>query len=211
MIYILYGEDIKNKTLYTKELAQNREIFFITPKNENKEVIMSYLGESLFGCQNIVVLEDVLKEGKISFSVKELTLLKESDTVFVFKEDKLSVLDQKKYKNYSEIKNFELKKTPTDQKFNIFKITDAFERRDKMTTWKLYNQSISFGIEPEAIAGALFWKIKTMILTGTRFFNKQELMLFSSRIVSLYHRSHKGESDFVIGVEQFILASLSSR
>ena len=100
---------------------------------------------------------------------------------------------------------------PVSYKFNIFGITDAFAKHDKVMTWVLYRRGIEGGVEPEAIAGILFWKIKTMILSGNYLFDKDELKRQSSRIVSIYHKAHRGESDFSIGLEQFILSSLSSK
>ena len=75
----------------------------------------------------------------------------------------------------------------------------------------MYREGVESGIEPEAIAGILFWKIKTMILNGSRMFSIDELKNQSSKIVSIYHLAHRGEVDFIVSLEQFILTSLSSR
>jgi hypothetical protein len=48
-----------------------------------------------------------------------------------------------------------------------------------------------------------------MILNCNNIFSIDNLQKQSKDIVSLYHNSHKGNSDFVIGLEQFILSSLS--
>ena len=48
-----------------------------------------------------------------------------------------------------------------------------------------------------------------MILNGTKFFSKEELKKASSELVSIYHKAHRGEYDFTISLEQFILSSLS--
>jgi predicted RNA methylase len=44
-----------------------------------------------------------------------------------------------------------------------------------------------------------------------KVFSKEELKNNSSLIVYLYHKAHRGEFDFYIGIEQFILNSLSSK
>lgn len=212
MIYILVGNDIKAKSLYTKELTINRENFLINDMDLDKDLIMNYANNiSLFNESPAVILEEVLNEGVIAFSSEELNSLKESKALFIFKEDKMPVLDQKKYKKYGEIKVFEEKKIVSKENFNIFNIADAFASRDKILAWTLFHKGINQGVEPEAMAGILFWKIKTMILSSSHIFNKDELKHQSSSIVSLYHRAHRGECDFLIGLEQFILSSLSSK
>lgn len=212
MIYILLGDNTKSKSLYIKELVKGGESFSLSASDLNKELIMSYATNiSLFGEYPYIIVENILKDEDITFSENEFNLLKESKTTFILKEDKLSAVLQKKYKKYAEIKVFEEKKAPAVPKFNVFGITDAFASRNKVLAWTLYRKAIENGIEPEAISGVLFWKIKTMVLNGSRAFSKDELKNYSSQIVSLYHKAHRGEADFSIGLEQFILASLSSK
>ena len=212
MIYILSGDDTLNKGIYIKELTKDHESFFLRSDSLNKELVMSYSNNiSLFSEYPVIIIENILNEKDIIFSDKDLNSLKESETIFIFKQDKLSSIDQKKYKKYGDVKIFDNKKISPIEKFNIFSITDAYANKDKITTWTLYRQGVASGIEPEAISGILFWKIKTMLLNNSKAFNKSELKSQSSTIVSIYHRAHRGELDFTIALEQFILSSLSSR
>lgn len=212
MIHILFGGETKSKNVYIKELTPDREFFVVSGGESSKDLIMGHSNNiSLFGKTPVILIENILSDGSIDFSAEEMSSLKDSETIFIFKEDKLSASDQKKYKKYGDVKNFESKKELPVPKFNIFGITDAFANRDKIKAWSLYLEGISSGVEPEAIAGVLFWKIKTMILNGSRSFEKKELVFQSSNIVSLYHKAHRGEVDFVVSLEQFILASLSSK
>lgn len=212
MIHILVGGDTKNKGNYIKDLTSNRENVFIGDVLISKDSIMSYCyGIDLFNKSSFVVLENVLNEGEINFSTEELVRIKESNTLFIFKEDKLSIAPQNKYKKYGEIKIFEEKKVIQVPKFNVFSITDAFASKDKILAWILYNKAIVEGIEGEAIAGILFWKIKTMLLNGSNVFSQDDLKQQSSKIISLYHKAHRGELDLSLGLEQFILTSLTSK
>lgn len=212
MIHILIGGDAKNKSIYIKELTKNYESFFIGENILDKEVIMSYCyNVDLFNKTKSIILENVLSDEEIVFKTGDIVSLKEAKTMFIFKEDKLLKTLQDKYKKYALIKVFEEKKIINKEKFKVFDMTDAFARKDKINTWTLYNKSIREGIEPEALAGVLFWKIKTMILSGSNIFNIKELRHLSSKIISLYHKAHRGESDLSIGLEQFILTSLSSK
>ena len=116
---------------------------------------------------------------------------------------------EKKYKKYATVEKFENKELKKIPPINTFSIADAFAKGNKIEAWTLYRRAIELGVEPEAISGMLFWKIKTMILNGNKVFSIKELQNQSKNIVSLYHNSHKGNCDFVVGLEQFILSSLS--
>ncbi|MFA6355052.1 MAG: hypothetical protein WCW65_01335 [Candidatus Paceibacterota bacterium] len=212
MIYILTGGDSKSKSNYIKELTKNSESFFVREEKMDRALIMSYCyNVNLFNLSSSIIMENVLNSDDIDFKLEDLDFLKKSETIFIFKEDKLLKTLQDKYKKYAEIKIFEEKKVLVKEKFNVFGITDSYAQKDKINTWVLYNKSIREGVEPEAIAGVLFWKIKSMILNGSNIFNIKELKNLSSKIISLYHKAHKGECDLSIGLEQFILTSLSSK
>lgn len=209
MIYILLGNDNKKKNIYLKKLYISG-LPFLLEKGFKKEELFDKAGSvSLFGDVPIVVIEGMIKDGDIVLSSEEISLLKDSKTTFVFLEEKLLAQDIKKYKKYATIEDFGIVVTKQIPKMNVFSIADSFSRKDKIGTWILYREAILQGVSPEEISGIIFWKIKTMILSGTKFFSPDELKMMSSNLLSLYHRAHKGELDFVIGLEQFILSSLS--
>lgn len=206
MIYILAGNDNKGKSAFTKSLIKGHDSFPLQGSEVSIESLHNYAGGvSLFGDTVVVILDNVLSSGDITLLDEDFKKLKDSQTIFIFLEDKLLVSNEKKYKKYAEIKRFEDKKVAASPKFNTFVIADAFGRHDKVEAWIAYREAIESGIDPEPISGILFWKIKTMQLANPRpEFKKQ-----SGELVSLYHRAHRGECDFVIGLEQFILSSLS--
>ncbi|HUC88891.1 MAG TPA: hypothetical protein VMR49_02565 [Candidatus Paceibacterota bacterium] len=210
MIHILYGNDVKSKNACLKKLAGKNESFFFTPTKISKEMLYDYAGNiSLFGGSPIVIIEGLIYQSDMELSPKDLNILKNSPATFILIEDKLLAADIKKYDKYAEIKSFEQKVAKQIPKVNIFDLADAFGRKDKIKAWMLYRESILAGMEPESISGVLFWKIKAMMLNGTRVFSADSLMRKSGELVSIYHEAHMGECDFVIGLEQFILSSLS--
>jgi len=210
MIYILSGNDTKKKNLYLKKLVKKDQPIFISQAEITKEKFFEYaLSISLFGDSPVVIIEDILKNEEIKFSAKDLLVLKDSKTIFVFLEEKLLVSDIKEYKKYSTIENFSSSTTKKIPKMNVFSIADAFSRRDKIGTWILYREAVSLGVAPEEISGIIFWKIKTMLLNGTKVFSTSELKERSGNLVDIYHKAHRGECDFTIGLEQFILSSLT--
>lgn len=210
MIYILSGNDTKKKNAYLKKLYKDSQPIFVPEINATKEMLLDYAMErSLFGESTTVVFENILKREDFSLPPEELSKLKDSKTAVVFLEEKLLAVDSKKYIKYATIEDFSTQIVKQAPKINMFSIADAFARRDKINTWILYRDAVALGTQPEEISGIIFWKIKTMILNGTKAFSQDELKNQSSELVSLYHKAHRGESDFIIGLEQFILSTLS--
>lgn len=210
MIYIFFGNDIEKKNLYLKKLFKNSQPILVPNRDVSREMLLSQIGSvSLFGEQSIFVFENFIGDKIIDLKDEEISLLKESLNIFIFKEDKLLAPDLKKFKKHAQIEEVSFIALKQKPKINIFNIADAFAKKDKIQTWTLYIEAISVGIVPEEISGILFWKIKTMILNGTKVFKEDELKLRSSELVSLYHMAHRGEVDFTIGLEQFILKSLN--
>lgn len=208
MIEILVGSDNKAKKLYIKNLAHDHEPIFLASSDSNRESLLNYAtGVSLFGETSVFVISDMLLD--IPLKNGDLEIMSESKNTFIFLEDKLLADEQKIYKKYANVLKFEETKIPKKGPVSTFAIADAFTNKDKIKTWILYLDAIEKGIAPEAISGILFWKIKTMILNNSKSFPVESLKNQSSRLVDLYHRSHRGELDFTIGLEQFILSSLS--
>lgn len=209
MIYIYSGNDNKNKISSIKKKFSKNEILFLSLSESTPEVVFDYVQSmNLFGISKAIVVENFLANQNLSAS--ELLMLQKSDTPFIFLEDKLLAADEKKYKKYTEgIEKFEVKEIKSAPAYNVFAITDAFASKDKISAWSLYLNAIENEAQPEAISGILFWKIKTMLMTGNKNFSKENLKQMSSSLVDIYHRSHVGDMDMKIGLEQFILKSLS--
>lgn len=209
MIYILSGNDIKKKNTFLKKLYKDNVPLFISDKDLSKDLLFEQAqSNSLFGEKSVMVLDGLVKQGDINLSSEDLLMLKDSETIFVFLEEKLLVADVKKYKKFATIEDFSSLVIKKISKVNVFGIADKFSLRDKIGTWVSYREAISAGIPPEEISGIIFWKVKTMLLNKNKIFKKEELKKYSSQLVALYHKSHNGEVDFVIGLEQFILSSL---
>lgn len=209
MIYIFLGNDTKKKNAEIKKIVGDKEFVKLPIREISKDLLLNHAeNQSLFGSSPVFIAENILTEGNISLAKEDWELLNNSKNCFIFLEDKLPQVEQKKYLKYANLESFEEKITKSPPKVNLFGIADSFAKRDKITTWVLYTEALH-NTEPEAISGILFWKIKTMILNGTKNFSTEELKNQSSKIVSIYHLAHRGELDFRIGLEQFILSSLN--
>ena len=210
MIHIVSGNDSAKKNKHLKMLAQDNERIYLRGDDASKDVIFNYAtSANLFGDTPVVILENIIEQGGLSLGAKDLEILQDSSTTFIFLEDKFLKKDESKYKKYATILTFEEKIIKPKQSFDTFSVAESYGHRDKIGTWVLYRDAIEKGVEPEAISGILFWRIKTMILNKTKIFTLTELKNQSKNLVSLYHRAHLGKLDFTIGLEQFILSSLS--
>lgn len=210
MIYILLGNDTKKKNAYLKKLCNGDLPIFVSQTDISKVMFFDYAqSTTLFGTHPTIVVENIIEDNILDFLPEDLSSLKESQTTFVFIEEKLLIPDVKKYQKYTIIEDFSSPTTKKIPKMNVFGIADSYSRRDKIGTWILYREAVSLGTPPEEISGIIFWKIKKMLLSGTKFFKADELKSRSSELVDIYHKAHRGDCDFTIGLEQFILNSLS--
>jgi len=210
MIYLVEGNDNKKKNSFLKTIYEKEKPIIISKEEASRELILSYAeSRSLFGDKKIFLMEDFIKEGVVSFSKEELSILEKVDNVFVFLEDKIKVADLKIYKNFSQINTFNLKTTAKPFKINVFDIAELFARKNKIGAWINYRKAIDLGIEPEEISGILLWKIRTMAMNRNSLFTKEELSNYFNQITDIYHLAHLGKIDMVLGLEHFILSSLS--
>ncbi len=210
MIYIVSGNDSKNKNIFLKGLYNNNLPILLSKIEINKSSLFEQASSvSLFGETPIVLIENGIKEINNILKEKDIDILNKSKTVFILLEEKILASDLKRYKKDCLIKDFNIDNKKQISQPSIFNIADSFSQRDKINTWILFRNAISTNISPEEISGIIFWKIKTMILNGNKNFSINELKNMSSKIVSIYHNSHKGDVDFTVGLEEFILSSLS--
>ncbi len=209
MIYILLGNDTKKKSLFVKGLCKNDPLIF-DYKNlpEKGELLDKACGVSLFGEESILIIDSALRDKNFNLEIEDISLLKESKNIIVFLEDKLNATEIKNYKKYAEIQDFNLIESKKFQ-YNIFSIADSFANRDKIGTWISYRNFVTLGIPVEEISGIIFWKVKDMMIKKSKMFSKEELINISNKLTSIYHRSHRGELDFVIALEELILSSLN--
>lgn len=210
MIYFLAGNDNKKKNERARVISGILKPIKINEEEISADVLLDYASSnSLFGDINVIVVENLLNREDVILGGNDWKNLEESPNIFIFLEDSMLATEEKKYKKYAHIERFDKKEEKKDTGKDVFLICDAFARKDKIGTWVLYREAIEKGISPESISGILFWKIKSMILNNDKNFTKENLKLYSSQIVTLHHKAHRGELDFIIGLEQFILNSLN--
>ncbi len=215
MVYLFTGKNFTEKIKAREELLKKLEkdgasvsLIPISDTDFSDEKISDIAGSaSLFGEKIVVWLEGILQNASTQELVfSRLPVLSQSINVFIFSEPATTkVVESAFKKSGSEIKTFPLT-SGKKENFNVFLITFPIERRDKKTAWIILQKIFKNGVEPEALAGIIFWEIKTM-LAEKKFakYKKEELEQLSSKIISLYHNAHRGLGDLNFGIEKMIL------
>ncbi|MCC7160678.1 hypothetical protein IT399_03090 [Candidatus Nomurabacteria bacterium] len=212
MIYLFSGDDAKNKIInyekFIKTLPSEIEILSINRNNFDRMQVQSlYSGSGLFFAKSAIIFSGVFDyEETREFVLEKLSLMGESENLFIFLESKLNkpILDAFK-KARAEVNIFELPKEKKE-KFDNFLVANAFANKDKLNTWIYFRQAMDVGVGMEEIIGVLFWKIKDMILRKNfSKFKEGELKDFASRISYLLPEARKESRDAESAFEQFLL------
>lgn len=118
------------------------------------------------------------------------------------------------------------------EKIDFFEFTDAFGAKDKKNLWGMYQYAISEGVPAEEVHGILWWQVKAMLSAvkaqdsteaglNPFVYNKAKayaknfgaslplceakLKEISTQFFNMYHQAHRGEADFAVAMERFIL------
>jgi len=113
------------------------------------------------------------------------------------------------------------------EKIDFFEFADALGRRDKKNLWVLYQDALAEQVPAEEVHGIFFWQVKSMLLAkkcsspteanmkpypfqkareyGRNFNKENELENIAEKLVTMYHEAHRGNLDFFVVLEKFIL------
>jgi DNA polymerase III delta subunit len=112
------------------------------------------------------------------------------------------------------------------EKIDFFEFADALGARNRKALWALYQDALVEAVPSEEVHGIFFWQVKAMLAAlksksaeeaglnpfvydkARRFANnytEDKLKKMSSRLFSMYHEAHRGETDFPVSLERFIL------
>ncbi len=174
---------------------------------ENKETILKNL-KSLATSENIFIFA----EGKMDkASLGKIEKVAEKTEEFVKAEKSL---------------NKKEKLALIGEKIDFFEFADALGRRDKKGLWVLYQDALTEQVPAEEVHGIFFWQVKSMLLAKKcsspaeakmspypfqkareygRNYKDGELEKISGTLVSMYHEAHRGNEDFHVALEKFIL------
>jgi len=216
MIYFYYGTDIDKARRKAHELIDSLQkkkpdasFFKIDSENYSDERVREYVeSQGLFSNKYIVFLDRLCEKKDIKESfIDILKDISESENIFIILEGKLDKATATKIEKKSEkFLNFTLEDVPEKPVYNAFVLADAFARKDRKNAWMLYRKAIDEGEASEALHGMIFWKVKTLILSGYGGdWKKEELIKVMNELVVLYHDARRGKHELETGMEAWLL------
>lgn len=182
-------------------------------------------GQGLFQSVGLVIMRDTLetKELKELF-YKKIKTITASPNIFIVGESFLAKDILGKVEKLGGVTEFLGAKKDKHEKDNSgFALADAIARRDRKGAWALFTEIMAKGGSSEGIHGIIFWQFKNLFLvkkgglsgklsfplmkakTNVPKWEEKELRTAMSRLVSIYHDSHRGLHEFPVALEKFLL------
>ncbi|MDB5225627.1 MAG: hypothetical protein JWL87_579 [Candidatus Adlerbacteria bacterium] len=147
----------------------------------------------LFGGTSTFVLVGVLYSDRGDDFLDLADALVESPHTFIFEEEKLLKAETEALTKAGA--KIEITKAAKKEfSFDQYGVAAALATRDKKRMWLGLTLAMRAGEKPEALAGLLAWKARSMRDAG-----------LSREIVSMYHDSHRGAGDLALLLERFAL------
>ncbi len=224
MFQVFYGtdEESSRKAIRAK-LGEESPVRFDASSWDSGAVLSAVLGNSLFGKPSPVYFDGVLDnedaEKFLSSHIKEIN--GSSHDVYLREKSIPAVLLKKMEKAGVSLTEFKtVNKKP--ERFKIFDLADALGQRNKKELWVLYQKALKAGLNPEEVAGTLFWQLKAILIEegggklnpfvagkARRYggnFKKDEVSSFAYSLLTSYHEAHRGGVPLELALEKFILS-----
>jgi DNA polymerase III delta subunit len=187
-------------------------------------------GSSLFGGENIVILEEISLHPEGKDFLLGLSRFSETANTVLVREGALGKEIVDALKNTGKVEVLDKPKKAAIKPENNFKMAEAYARKDKKTAWTEYVRARRRGAAPEELHGIFFWALKSLYISATmekgeaasigvkdftyrnysqygRNFLKDELKDKLGELKDMYHIAHRGEGDLDVLLERFILES----
>ncbi len=190
-------------------------------------------GVGLFAPKNIVVLDSLVASADSSESVMmRIDELSASENICIIIEEKIKAAALKKIEEKSEkVQEFNFGGGDADggskKEFpKTFAFADAVASKDKKKSWAIFQTLMKEGMAAEEIHGVLWWQFKSVQLArvnksakeaGLNPFVYRNCQTFSKKwedaelqnmllgLMSMYHKAHRGEVDFLSEIETLCL------
>lgn len=225
MIFLFHGDDTakaRNVAQKNIEAAKKKhvdaEFFKLNTDNFSESKLDELIAsQGLFYSGSVVFCDNLFEDKEIGEIVlKKLKEISESPNLFIFLEKKLLKKEGETFKKYA--KKIEFYEKPAKklnkkealalkgEKIDFFEFANALGDRNKKILWTLYQDALAEKVPSEEVHGIFFWKIKTLLSTNyTRKYSADELKKMSRNLFNVYHQAHRGELDFAVALERFIL------
>ncbi len=215
MIYLFYGPDVE--TSRTKARALFESLRAKKPDAAFGELVAEGLiedkikelvgGQGLFSNKCVIFCDNIFSDTEArEIAEPFISDLKESPNIFILLEKSpIKKIFEKLEKNAEKSQEFEGNNVDTKKEWNDFALANAIGARNPFKAWKEYRVLVERDPEFEKIHGQIFWKVKQMIFYGSPVFSSKELVSMSRTLAIIYHQAHRGNCDFELSLEKFLL------
>jgi hypothetical protein len=240
MLYVIHGTDTQKGRSKLQSLVgvlqskrPDATLFRLSPENWNQGFLDEVLaGVNLFTSKNIIVLDSLISNKDLVEYIEERIVdFAESEHVCILFDSKINkALLTKLEKKAEKIEEHNLKVSSDEGTVKkapqTFAFADALASRNKVNSWKLFQELVADSLPAEEIHGVVWWQFKSIYLAyDTRTaaeadmkpytfskcqgfkknWKKDELNNFLDGLVDMYHKAHRGEVDFMIELERLCL------
>ncbi|OHA47322.1 MAG: hypothetical protein A2541_01905 [Candidatus Taylorbacteria bacterium RIFOXYD2_FULL_36_9] len=112
------------------------------------------------------------------------------------------------------------------EKIDFFEFANALGEKNKKQLWTLYQEALSEAVPSEEVQAIFFWQVKAMLLAlkskdaseaglkpfvysksknYAKNYSENKLKEMSAKLFVMYHEAHRGNLDFAVALEKFIL------
>lgn len=214
MLYLFHGTDTqkaREKARALIDALQKKKpdaSYFKQTTDTLDEAVLEELTQSqgLFERKFIVYMDGILEEAeKKELLLSKLEPIKESDNIFVLLEKKIDAKSKKLFEKWAEkIQVYDEAEKKKPDGFNIFDMTYALSSGDIPKAWALFNEARRKEMRGEEIHGVLWWHSKKMYERNP---NDMRMKNKLYEMMSMYHEAHRGNIDFLRGLERWVLES----
>jgi hypothetical protein len=226
MLIVISGSEESALNQKTKEILEKREwkekgvLYHDAPTVDALQE--SAVSQDLFGNTPAHVFRE-LEDAVYEFLFENIDLFAKSPNILIAQVAKV-LKKQKDICAKAGVEMFEVKKTEV-REMPSFVLADAFLRRDKKAAFVALHDELATK-PPEEVHGGLWYQMKNMalILSGateeesgihpfvykkiksaSKAFSKKECDGILKELLEMNHKAHRGEVDFEIALEQFVL------
>lgn len=163
-------------------------------KLDREELVALASTPDMFGGTRTFLLQQALYGDRGEEMLELAEAFAESPHTFVFEEEKLLKAETTALEKLGVKIEKQEKVEKAARGFDPFGVTAALGAKDRKKLWLALVQSFRAGEKPEAVAGLLAWKARSM--------GDAKL---SRAIVELYHDAHRGAGELELLLERFAL------
>ncbi|MCF7865773.1 MAG: hypothetical protein K9M11_04730 [Candidatus Pacebacteria bacterium] len=240
MLYVIHGTDTQKGRSKLQSLVgvlqskrPDATLFRLSPENWNQGFLDEVLsGVNLFTPKNIIILDSLISNKEsVDYIEERIGELSGSEHVCIILDSKINkALLTKLEKKAEKIEEHNLKVIGGEGTIGggkkapqTFAFADALASRNKVNSWKLFQELSLDSLAAEEIHGVVWWQFKSLYMaydaqsahdvdmkpytfskcqSFKKNWKKEELAIFLDSLLDMYHKAHRGEVDFMIELER---------